>query len=505
MRVLYIQVGFLLYSDNFKLSIRCGVNLDNISNDTSYAKLIEKIKKNHSKMIKRPIYFILLLILGLPTMVIVLVKHVFKEKNNDYENLKKEIYDDFIKKGIRKKIYDECSEAHRKKLQFLNKNLSQSTFDNEVEKYAEQVFIELINDDLKKQSFEKNVNAEGVFDTYYDLLNSKLFFSISFITSIFMYMLIFVYSNPYLKYIFERLFMMVFVVFGVATLVFTILYISPSDPAKNILGQEATLEQIESFRAGYGLDKPYIVQLIRTFKKLITLDLGKSYVGNEDIAAAIARKFPITLQLSLASMAVAIIIAIPAGVISAIKQYSSFDYIFMLIALIGLSIPNFWLGLILILNFSIKLHWLPATYSATNWKTLIMPAIVLGTGLSASVARMTRSSMLEIKNQDYILTAKAKGLSERRVTIKHILGNAMIPIITVIGLQFGGIMGGAAVTEKVFNVNGLGSYIVDKQFIPDIPIVLSGVVYVAIVISIVNLMVDLLYAFLDPRIKSKMK
>ena len=154
---------------------------------------------------------------------------------------------------------------------------------------------------------------------------------------------------------------------------------------------------------------------------------------------------------------------------------------------------------------SIRLGWLPAMYDATRLVTLIMPAIVMGTGLSASVARMTRSSMLEVKNQDYILTARAKGLSERRVIFKHILGNAMIPIVTVIGLQFGGILGGSATTEKVFNINGLGKYIVDKQFIPDIPVVMAGVVYIAIVISIVNLLVDILYAFLDPRIKSSLK
>lgn len=177
----------------------------------------------------------------------------------------------------------------------------------------------------------------------------------------------------------------------------------------------------------------------------------------------------------------------------------------MFVALIGLSIPNFWLGLILILNFSIKLQWLPATFQVGNWMSMIMPAIVLGTGMSASVARMTRSSMLEVKHSDYVLTARAKGLTERKVVLKHILGNAMIPIVTVIGMQFGGMLGGSSVTEKVFNINGLGSWIVDKQFIPDIPVILAGVVYISVVISIANLAVDILYAFIDPRIKSKMK
>jgi peptide/nickel transport system permease protein len=202
---------------------------------------------------------------------------------------------------------------------------------------------------------------------------------------------------------------------------------------------------------------------------------------------------------------VGIVLAIPAGIISATRPYSAYDFIFMLVALIGLSLPNFWFGLVLILNFSIEMKLLPATFTVGNWLSFIMPAIVLGTDLAATIARMTRSSMLEVIKQDYILTARAKGLSEKKVIIKHALGNAMIPIVTVIGLQFGGMLGGSAVTEKVFNVNGIGSFIVDKQFVPDIPIVLAGVVYVAVIISVANLVVDIMYSFLDPRIKSKMK
>ena len=209
--------------------------------------------------------------------------------------------------------------------------------------------------------------------------------------------------------------MMIFVVFGVVFLVFTILHMSPMDPAVNILGQTATEEQIIEFNRMYGLDKPYLVQLVEVFKNILTFDLGNSYQGNEVVFDAIMRRFPITLELTMASLIVAVAIAIPAGIISAVKQYSSYDYIFMLLALLGLSIPNFWLGLILILNWSINMEWLPATYSPDNWKTLIMPAIVLGTALAASVARMTRSSMLEVINADYIVTARAKGLSKMKV------------------------------------------------------------------------------------------
>ncbi len=479
--------------------------MNNINKEALYGAFIKNIVTNYKKMIRKPVYSIVLLILGLPTAMIVLMKHVFTSKDNAYCDLKNKIYKELMDCGEKDRLYDEAASSYRKKLEFLNKNMKEAAFENEVNKITEKRFNEMVEYELDKQSSENNIYPSGIHDTFYKLLDNKAFFAISFITSIFMYMLILIYGNPYLKYIIERLLMMIFVVFGVAFLVFTILYMSPSDPVINILGQEATQEQIMAFNKAYGLDKSYFEQLLNFFKSLITFDLGKSYVGNENIFTAIMRKFPITLQLTFASLAVAIIIAIPSGIISAINQYSSFDYIFMLIALIGLSIPNFWLGLILILNFSIKLNWLPATFSASNWLSFIMPAIVLGTGLSATVARMTRSSMLEVKFQDYILTSRAKGLSENRVIIKHILGNAMIPIITVIGIQFGGMMGGAAVTEKVFNINGIGSYIVDKQFIPDIPVVLAGVVYVAIVISIINLIVDLLYAFLDPRIKSKMK
>ena len=299
--------------------------------------------------------------------------------------------------------------------------------------------------------------------------------------------------------------MMIFVLFGVVWLVFTILYISPMDPALNILGQTATQEQVDNFNRIYGLDQPYLTQLFRQFRNLITLDLGNSYQGNEPIIGALATKFPITLEVTFWSMVVSLGIAIPAGIVSAIKQYSSIDYIAMFFALLGLSIPNFWLGLMLILYFSINLGILPATYQPGNNLTLIMPAIVLGTGMSASVARMTRSSMLEVKNADYILTARAKGLPENRVVMKHILGNAMIPIITTIGAQFGGMLGGSSVTEKVFNINGIGSYIVERQYIPDIPVVLAGVVYISFIVSIMNLVVDIMYAVIDPRIKSRMK
>jgi peptide/nickel transport system permease protein len=312
-------------------------------------------------------------------------------------------------------------------------------------------------------------------------------------------------SNAYIKYSFERLIMMVFVVFGVTLLVFTILYTSPMDASYNILGDMSTQEQRDQFNETYGLDEPYVGQLAKTFKGVATLDLGKSYLGGEDVIDSIKAKFPITLQLTIFSLLLAILIAVPSGILSALKPYSVLDYLVMLLALIGLSIPAFWFGLLLILNLSIEHSILPAIFFEGSWTAYIMPAIVMGTGLAASVARMTRSSMLEVIHQDFIITAKAKGLSRSRVILRHALGNAMIPIVTVIGLDFGAMMGGATIVEKVFNMPGIGSWLVDKQFIPDTPSVLAGVVYIAIVVSIVNLAVDLLYAFLDPRVKVKIK
>lgn len=467
--------------------------------------MIKTLSISLEKMFKRPVYKLFLLVFGIFSLPFVLFKYITDKRDNKYVKLKNEISNRLIDKGVKNKITEETEEQLKNKQGFFKKQLSEEELKKQVNRNVNKKFSEIVNNELVYESKKKGISSITLSGTFTKLLNNKTFLAISVIISFPMYILILIYSNPYAKYIFERLLMMIFVIFGVTWLVFTILYLSPMDPAMNVLGQTATTEQIEQFNKINGLDRPYYVQLFDTFKNLFTFKLGNSYVGNEDVLTAITRKFPITLQLTFTSLVIAVAIAIPAGIISAIKQYSSFDYIFMLLALLGLSIPTFWMGLILILNFSINMHLLPATFILGNWKTLVMPSIVLGTSLAATVARMTRSSMLEVKNMDYIITARAKGLSERKVITRHILSNAMIPIVTVIGLQFGGMLGGAAVTEKVFNINGIGSFIVDKQFIPDIPIVLAGVIYVAVIISLVNLFVDIMYSFLDPRIKSKMK
>lgn len=466
---------------------------------------INMFKDTFKRMYRNSTYRIWLWVLGFFTVLVTFIRYKQQKGKDRFAEIKEELRKELESNSTREKLYQDALVQVAKKNEYFNKKVSETETEKQARIIADKNFEQILQDKAKEKAESIGVHEVTMASCYAELISNPLFFVASLILSFPMYIVMVLFTNAITKYATDRIVMMVFVLFGVTWLVFTILYISPMDPALNILGQTATQEQVEQFNRIYGLDQPYLTQLMNAFKNLITFNMGNSYQGNENIATALANKFPITLQVTFWSMVVSLGIAIPAGIISAIKQYSSFDYIAMFFALLGLSIPNFWLGLMLILNFSINMKLLPATYQVGNGLTLIMPAIVLGTGMSASVARMTRSSMLEVKNSDYILTARAKGLPENQVVLKHILGNAMIPIITTIGMQFGGMLGGSSVTEKVFNINGIGSYIVEKQYIPDIPVVLAGVVYISFVVSIVNLIVDILYAVIDPRIKSKMK
>ncbi|GIN58152.1 ABC transporter permease [Lederbergia ruris] len=466
---------------------------------------LSMVSYTYGKMLTRPAYKFWLILLGLPVHILVFFIYLYKRKNDPSLLILKETQEKLEASGYKTQLMQEFENEYRRKQSFFSKKLDQKEMEQHARKWTEKQFHKVVSEKTNEQLEKKGIQSVTFKDTFQSLLQQPLFLLLTFIPGILMYLLIFIYSNSYVKYIFERLVMSLFVIIGVAVFVFTILYISPFNPAANILGETATKEQIANFNRLYGLDQPYLVQLWEAVKGILTFDLGNSFTGNEDVAASIAKKFPVTFSLTIVSLIMAIVIAIPVGIISATKPNSFLDYSFMFIALIGLSIPNFWQGLIFILYFSIKGHWLPATYTPGDILSMIMPVIVLGTALTASVARMTRSSMLEVVNEDYILTARSKGLNYRQVLWKHAIGNAIIPVITVIGLLFGGMLGGAAVTEKVFNISGIGSYIVDKQFIPDIPSVMGGVVYVAITISLVNLIIDVSYAFFDPRIRSKMR
>lgn len=306
------------------------------------------------------------------------------------------------------------------------------------------------------------------------------------------------------RYIAKRLVMLIPVVIGVTFLVFFILNLSPGDTAAMIAGEGADAETIEATRKDLGLDQPVIVQYGKYMWNLIHGDMGQSYKTKRDVFPTLMAAFPNTAKLAFWSILVAVAIALPIGIISATRQYSMVDNVGMVAALLGVATPNFWLGLMLIILFSLNLGWLPSGGMGT-WKNYIMPAITLGTGDAALITRMTRSSMLEVVRQDYIRTARAKGVPEKKVVLKHALRNALIPVVTVIGLQFGSLLGGATLTETVFAWPGVGRTIVDAIKSKDTPIVMGGIVLLTITFSVVNLLVDILYAFIDPRIKAQYK
>ena len=304
------------------------------------------------------------------------------------------------------------------------------------------------------------------------------------------------------KYIFKRLLLLIPVLLGVTFIVFSIMSFTPGDPAQLILGESAPKEAVEALREEMGLNDPFIVQYFRFVGNAVQGDFGKSYSSGREVFSEIFARFPNTLVLAVVGVAIAIIIGIPVGIISATRQYSLIDSISMIAALLGVSMPNFWLGLMLIILFSVQLRVLPMG-GFESVKSVILPAFTLGTGAAAIITRMTRSSMLEVIRQDFIRTARAKGVAEKKVINKHALKNALIPVITVVGLQFGYLLGGAVLTETVFSWPGVGRLLVDAIRQKDTPTVLASVVFLATTFSVVNLLVDILYAFVDPRIKSQ--
>ncbi len=305
-----------------------------------------------------------------------------------------------------------------------------------------------------------------------------------------------------IRYILKRLLMMIPVLFGVAFVIFTMLYFTPGDPAVQILGEGATPEAIAALREELGLNAPFVVRFFNYIKDLVWYgDLGISYSTNRPVIDEILSRFPTTLELAALSVLIATFIGVFCGIIAAVRQYSIYDNVATVVSLIGASMPNFWQGIMMILLFSVYLGWLPASGfdSPICW---IMPAMTIGTSTAASIMRMTRSSMLEVIRKDYIRTARAKGQSEFVVIFHHALKNAMIPVLTTIGLSFGRMMGGAVLTESIFAIPGLGSLIVNAIKARDYPVVQGGVLFIAFVFGFVNLFVDILYAFCDPRIKA---
>ena len=307
-----------------------------------------------------------------------------------------------------------------------------------------------------------------------------------------------------LKFIGTRLLMLIPVLIGVSLIVFTLMQLSPGDPAMIILGAQAAPEDIAILRESMGLNDPLIVQFFRFLLGMFTLDFGTSYKDGMPVLTKLLEALPYTAELTFCAVLLALIIGIPAGIISATKQYSIFDRIASVLALIGFSTPNFWLSIMLILVFSVNLKWLPVSGTGSILH-LVLPSIALGVQSAAVFTRMTRSSMLEVLNMDYIRTARAKGLSERVVILKHALKNALIPVITVVGLQIGLLFGGAILTETVFAWPGVGRLMIDSIRAKDTPVVQGGVIFTASIFVFINLLVDILYAYVDPRVKAQYK
>lgn len=328
-------------------------------------------------------------------------------------------------------------------------------------------------------------------------------------------------------YIIKRLLQIIPVILGVTLIAFALIHLAPGDPVRTMLGQHATQQEIDEIRVKYGLDQPLYVQYFVWLGDVLQGDLGRSILTHEKVTTEIAARFPNTIELAIAAMIFAVIIGVIAGIISATKQYSIADYSVMGIALFGISMPVFWLGIMLMMIFGVFLGWLPiggridlllpftritgfmvvdsiitgnGAALISVLRHLILPAIALGTIPMAIIARTTRSSMLEVLRQDFIRTQRAKGLSEFKVIYKHAIRNAMVPVVTVIGLNFGLLLSGAILTETVFSWPGVGRLVVDAVYQRDYPLVIGCILVFAIVFVIVNLITDILYTYIDPRI-----
>ncbi|WP_307480044.1 ABC transporter permease [Cytobacillus purgationiresistens] len=301
-------------------------------------------------------------------------------------------------------------------------------------------------------------------------------------------------------YIVRRIFQTIPVMIGVTLAVFLMMHLIPGDAAKIMAGENANPEQIEQMRENLGLNEPLYQQYFSFIGNAVQGDLGNSIRTSRAVTSEIFdSRFWITVQLALVGTVLAVIFGLLAGIISATRKYSFADVSLMVIALFGLSMPNFWLGIMLIYLFSVNLGWFPVAGWGT-WEHMILPAITLGTAGAAIIARMTRSSMLEVMDQDYIRTAYAKGVSDKLVIYKHGLRNALIPVVTVVGLQFGTLLGGAVITETVFAVNGLGRLVIDSIRAHDFPMVQGTILVCAVLFVVVNTMVDISYRLLNKRI-----
>lgn len=306
-----------------------------------------------------------------------------------------------------------------------------------------------------------------------------------------------------LKFVGRRLLWMIPVILGISFILFSILEMMPGNPAQIILGDRADPAAVAALEEEMGLNDPFLTRYARYVKDALSGDFGLSYRTRVPVFQEIMARLPVTLILAIGGLLLTVLIGIPLGILSAVKQYSLLDNISMVAALILNSMPSFWLGMILMLFFALTLGILPATGNVDGIKSYILPWISIATGMLAALIRMTRSSMLEVIRQDYINVARAKGANEKGVIWKHALRNALLPIVTIIGMDFASLMGGTLITEQLFALNGLGTLIITSVRGKDIPLVMAGVLFISLVSGIINLLVDVLYMYIDPRLKSQ--
>ena len=301
-------------------------------------------------------------------------------------------------------------------------------------------------------------------------------------------------------YLLSRLLTAVWVMFGVASLVFFILHWVPGDPVEVMLGESAAVADREALRQALGLNLPVVEQWTRFLTNTLRWDLGESLYYQQAVSSLLAQRFAATLELAAAAFLIAVLIALPTGILAAARRGRAADLTAMGFSLLGVSIPNFWLGPLLVLAFSLGLGWFPVS-GRSGLLSLVLPAITLGTGLAAILSRMVRSSLLEVMNEDFIRTARAKGLPSSAVWLRHGMRNAWLPILTLLGIQLGALLGGAVITETVFNWPGLGTLLVESIQRRDYPVVQGCVLLISLCYVAINLLTDLLYARIDPRIR----
>ncbi|MBQ8507814.1 MAG: ABC transporter permease [Clostridia bacterium] len=307
------------------------------------------------------------------------------------------------------------------------------------------------------------------------------------------------------KYVTKRILLTIPVLFGAIFLVFAIMQLTPGDPATLILGMTASPEDIAALNHRLGADQPFFQQFFNYVKDIVTkFDFGESYRSGKPVFDSILARFPTTFWLALWSMVASSVIGIVLGIISAVKQYSATDNILTTLAMLFSAVPGFWLGLMLMVVFALNLGWLPFG-GVDSWKGYVLPVATLSLGGAASVMRLTRSTMLETIRQDYIRTARSKGAPENKVIFKHALKNALLPVITSMGMNFGGSLGGAVIVETVFGMPGVGMLIVESIRQKDTPVVMAATLFLAALFCLVMLVVDILYAYIDPRIKARYK